>query len=392
MIGKIKSFIDALSSFHRFNKLDPSWRKIIFYAEDSQSKNFLIDLVEELTKNQKQKVCYLTSDPEDTIFDIAKNNKKINVFFIGTGIIRTLAFMNLKADLCIMTMPDLDKYHLKKSIAYPVHYLYIFHALLSTHSIYRNGAFDAYDTIFCTGEHQINEIRKTEKLYNLPRKNLFKDGYRPLEFLINENISYSKPQNDKKKILIAPTWGKNNILNHCINLLLEDLLKADFEVYLRPHPMSLRHEHIQINEVKSKFRDYSNFIFQDNLVCRNILFDSDILITDWSGIGVEYGIGLLKPVLYIDLPKKNLNPESKKLNIEPIETAIRTKIGTVINPENLDGVSKTILQMIADNSEHDLTSVRHKYVFMKENGLTKSAKRVISIAEACAARNEKSQN
>ena len=57
----------------------------------------------------------------------------------------------------------------------------------------------------------MNEIRKTEKLYKLPRKNLYKDGYRPLEFLINESKSHLKPQSDKK-ILIAPTWGKDNIL------------------------------------------------------------------------------------------------------------------------------------------------------------------------------------
>ena len=171
--------------------------------------------------------------------------------------------------------------------------------------------------------------------------------------------------------------------------MLGDLLKADFEVYLRPHPMTLRNEYNQIKQIKSKFGHNSNFFFQDNLVCRNILFDSDLLITDWSGIGVEYGIGLLKPVLYIDLPKKNLNPESKKLNIEPIETAIRTEIGTVLSPKNLVGVSKTISQLIANYSKNDLTNVRNKYVFMKEKSLAKSAKRIVSIANACATRNQK---
>ena len=58
-----------------------------------------------------------------------------------------------------------------------------------------------------------------------------------------------------------------------------------------------------------------NFFLQENHINRDILFESDILITDWSGIGIEYGLGLLKPVIYIDIPKKNLNHESNKINI-----------------------------------------------------------------------------
>ena len=55
MVSKIKRFIDALSSFYKFSKLDPSLRKIVFYAEDSQSKNYLIDLIEELTNNENKR-------------------------------------------------------------------------------------------------------------------------------------------------------------------------------------------------------------------------------------------------------------------------------------------------------------------------------------------------
>ncbi|MEZ5564530.1 MAG: hypothetical protein R3F24_02995 [Gammaproteobacteria bacterium] len=33
------------------------------------------------------------------------------------------------------------------------------------------------------------------------------------------------------------------------------------------------------------------------------LFDSHVMITDWSGAGQDYGLGLEKPVLYIDVPE-----------------------------------------------------------------------------------------
>ena len=388
MVNKILDIISAAKSFIQFSKLSSESRKIVFYAEDSQSKNFLIDLVNEISIKFNHEVCYLTSDINDTIFKEIDKNPKLHIFYIGTGFIRTLAFLNLKADLCIMTMPDLDNFHLKKSKIFPVHYLYIFHALVSTHSIYRQQAFDSYNTIFCTGEQQITEIRKTEKIYKLPKKNLYKDGYRPLEFLIKNNELYKRDEKKFLKILIAPTWGENNIFNHCINELLQNLVKTNHEIYLRPHPMTLRDSYDQINNIKQKFIQNDNFFLQEDNVNRNIFFESDILITDWSGVGMEYGLGLLKPVVYIDLPKKNLNPEYKKINITPIETKIRNEIGALVDIDDISKIEEIILNTIQTYKKDNLIQVRNKYVFMKKNGLNKSAKRIITIANACQTRND----
>ena len=49
-----------------------------------------------------------------------------------------------------MTTPDIGTYHLKKSI-YDTHYIYIPHSLVMYMS-YGSNAFDAFDTVFCTGE------------------------------------------------------------------------------------------------------------------------------------------------------------------------------------------------------------------------------------------------
>jgi len=49
--------------------------------------------------------------------------------------------------------------------------------MVSTHRVYREHAFDAYETIFCLGEHHIKEIRKTEQVYNLSKKILLNINY-----------------------------------------------------------------------------------------------------------------------------------------------------------------------------------------------------------------------
>tara|TARA_B110000977_G_C11031495_1_gene475437 strand:- start:313 stop:1488 length:1176 start_codon:yes stop_codon:yes gene_type:complete len=387
LINTLLDTVSAIKSFITFNNLPSESRKIVFYAEDVQSQNFLLDLVKEILLKFNYKISYLTSDPNDSIFIEAKKNPNLHVFYIGTGFVRTIAFLNLKADLCIMTMPDLESFHLKKSKVFSVHYLYIFHALLSTHSIYRHGAFDSYDTIFCTGNQQMIEIRETEKKYNLPKKNLYKDGYRPLEFLINENKSHPKKANTVLKILIAPTWGENNIFNFCMNELIENLVTAGHQVYLRPHPMTIRDDYKKIDDIKKIFSNKENFFLQENHTNRDILFESDALITDWSGIGIEYGLGLLKPVIYIDIPKKNLNHESSKINITPIESKIRSEIGALVKIDDIHKIDMIIKEVILKQKKDDLEKLRKQYVFIKNEGLEKSAKRVISIANACRARN-----
>ena len=62
----------AIKSLRAFNNLPSEFRKIVFYAEDSQSQNFISDLVKEISLKLDHKISYLTSDPDDTIFIEAK--------------------------------------------------------------------------------------------------------------------------------------------------------------------------------------------------------------------------------------------------------------------------------------------------------------------------------
>ena len=74
--------------------------------------------------------------------------------------------MRLEADMVVMTTPDLDKYYLKKSIMKKdVEYVYIPHALMSMHMGMKEGSLDAFDTVFCAGEHIKREVEATVKCY-----------------------------------------------------------------------------------------------------------------------------------------------------------------------------------------------------------------------------------
>jgi len=110
-----------------------------------------------------------------------------------------MQFVNCK--VLIMTLTDLSNYHIKKSV-YPVHYIYLFHSLISIHMMYRFGAFDNYDTIFCVGPHQVNEIRATEKLYELKPKKIVNYGFGRLDTLLQEKEEFEKSDSNMKDLSV----------------------------------------------------------------------------------------------------------------------------------------------------------------------------------------------
>ena len=87
------------------------------------------------------------------------------------------------------------------------------------------------------------------------------------------------------------------------------------------------------------------------------LFDSHVMITDWSGAGMDYGMGLEKPVLYIDVPPKSRNETWRELGMEPFESFVREKIGAVLSPEKLADAPRVIRGLL-ENPEQFREQVR----------------------------------
>ena len=85
------------------------------------------------------------------------------------------------------------------------------------------------------------------------------------------------------------------------------------------------------------------FKYENNIVGNISLFESDILITDWSGMSLEYAFSMKKPVLYISTPQKILNEDYHIIGTEAFEASIREKIGII-----WDGYSS--IENILENS------------------------------------------
>ena len=357
------------NDIEKFNELDLDERSIVFYSENSV---ILYPYVEEVIRelqNRDQKVCYLTSSKDDPI--LKNKNENVRVFYIGDSELEKMNFfLRLKAKMLIMTMPDLGSYHIKRSKVFPVHYVYVFHTIASTHMEFQKSAFDQFDSMFCVGPHQIQELRATEQLYNLKQKNLVECGYGLLDKLIRSRSSLPQQQNflsknNKKNILIAPSWGKQNLLESIGIELVKILLDAGYNVTVRPHPMTIKKSPKIIKQILEKFEENPDFLLDTKTSSFEQLFSSYALITDWSGIGDEYAFVCERPVIYVDVPKKAYNKEYEKIGLVPFEISIRDKIGEIITVQNIETIPERIefLYGTNNNFENKIQKIRNDSIF-----------------------------
>ena len=357
-------FVSEWAELKKINQLSQDERSIMFYAENKASMNHFRSLIRELTEKMNLQVCYVTSVKNDPIF--SSKNQRILPFYIGSGTSRTKFFSTLKAKILVMDMPDLGRFHIKRSNEYPVHYIYLFHSMYSVHSYLRKGAIDNYDTIFCVGPHQVKEIRETEKVYGLKAKKLINYGYGRLDTLLQKKInSQVTNANSKDLIIIAPSYGDDNLLERCGVKLIDILLKSNFRVMLRPHLRTLRDSTKLIDSIKENFGKNPNFVLERGIIPFDSLNNSLCIISDWSGISLEYAFTFERPVIFIDVPKKVLNPNSSDIVLEPIEISIRNKIGNIVSPNNLEEILVLIrgLDKNTQNISERIREIRAKTVY-----------------------------
>ena len=354
----MKTFFKEFQGYRTYKKLPKSYKKVVFYSESFQDWHHLKPLLNALLDDDIA-VTYVTSDDKDP--GLLKLSKKYRSIYIGKGFFRILFFQFLKAKLLILTMMDLNNFELKRSI-HPVHYAYIFHSLTSTHMVDTEKSFDHYDTIFCAGPHQKKEIELREKNKDLKAKNLVPYGYPRIEKLIQLS---SKPKNEKKVILLAPTWGEQSIINLMGMEICSIIINQGYSLILRPHHETIKRSPQLIDEIENKYSHLETFRLVREMGDAESLLQSDLLICDWSGTAIEYAFGLEKPVIFIDIPPRVRNPNWREIQSEPLEMSIREKVGRVICPSKLDELPSSISQLLNEDqiSSSLIKSLREEFIY-----------------------------
>ena len=138
----MKTLFKSLIHLINFLKINSKKRKIVFYAENQNSYNFFDGIITQLITELNQDIYYVTSSITDPI--LKRKDKKIKTFFIGSETIRTIFFQLFNSKIMILTMPDLNNFHIKKS-RFGSKFIFIPHNIVSIHMTFRKKAFNYYE-------------------------------------------------------------------------------------------------------------------------------------------------------------------------------------------------------------------------------------------------------
>lgn len=329
-------------------------KHLVFYSEKSGFYKYFQGVIEELLRSSNVTIHYVTSDPNDQIFEIAKVQPKIRPYYIGEKRLITL-MMKMDADIVVMTMPDIENFHIKRSyLRKDIEYIYMFHGIGSSNMLLRTGALAHYDTIFCIGEYQKEELIKEEAVYGLSPRNLVECGYNLIDSVIATYEKMPKVANEKKQVLFAPSWQADNIMDSAIDGMLESLLGQDLKIVVRPHPEYCKRYPQKIKAFRARYGDKFNedFVLQTDFSSNETVFTSDLVITDWSTICYEYAFATKRPVLFVNTPMKVMNPEYEKLGIVPMDIASRTVMGQSIELNELEKTADVVHELLEHSEEY----------------------------------------
>lgn len=371
------------ADYKRFDKYGA--KQLVFYAERNGFYKYFKDVMEYILAKTDITIHYITSDPKDEI--LKKESEQFRTYYIGENKL-IVTFMKMDADIVVMTTPDLQTYHLKRSIVRDdIEYIYMDHAMGDVNLSYRKHALDHFDTIFVPNDLTVDEIRAQEKTYNLPEKKLVKTGYALIDNMIAAHEKDTNKENEVKEILIAPSWQQDNMLDLCIDEVLDQILGRGYHVTLRPHPQYVRHCESKLIALKEKYSECDDFTLQTDFSSNSTVFNADVMMTDWSGIAYEYSFTTLKPTLYINTPMKIMNPDYEEIGIEPFDIVVRDEVGISVDTDKLGTLGEVVDKLLngADYSKEAMAKVRDRYLYnigkSGQVGATYIIKRLIEMTK-----------
>ena len=322
-------FLD-LTTFLKFLKIQKNYKRIFFF-ENSFIESHLEPYIK---KNKNFKDTAIIS-----FYNIDNENlKRFKIFNVKSYFFLNLFFLFLNIKFCYSSTPDLDNSAFKKTVLKKTIYIYIQHSPLGLSQIYRDNAFNNFDIVQAVNVFQENDLKeinfiKQTKIKIWRSKYLFFESKKKINLINNE----------KKKILIAPTWSTNFFKDNIYLLIKKNLDFKEYDIYLRPHFMSIKNQDINIKTLINE-----NFKISTGKLDFKFY---DILITDWSGIYIEFAkINNVKSVL-IEIEPKILNKNIYEFKKETIDIFARKKLGIMVKVNELSNLKNIIKKIIKEKKD-----------------------------------------
>ncbi len=306
---------------------------IVFYSEGRQYWHVFSPVLKALDKMNIQSI-YLTSDREDPGLDC--DFKYVKTQYLGNSTTSFIYLNNISAKVLVLTLPQIDILTLKRSKNVE-HYTHLVHAPVDIHT-YRKFAFDYFDSVLCSGEHQINSIRFLEKKRGTPVKDLYKTGLTYYDHMLEEIKEVKKVETEKKVVLVAPTWKQYCIINRFGAEPLKILLDAGYKVILRPHPQTYVSFPEVIEDIEKELGENPEFSIDRNPSGINSMVQSDIMFSDMSGVIFDYMFLFNRPYVLLNASFDGGGMEGSEIEGPFWDLDIITEVSRIINEDQISNL------------------------------------------------------
>lgn len=316
------------------------------YAIFTDSKRYLTifkPICDEMEK-RGEKLVYLTAEEDDPL--LKENYENVRTEFLGEGN-RAYARMNmLKADVVLSTTPGLDVYQWKRSRDVKW-YAHVLHAAGDV-TMYRMFGIDYYDAMLLSGDFQIKQVRDLEALRGLPEKEAKLVGIPHMDALRERLLQAGSASDHETTILLAPSWGPSSILNKYGKKMIDELIATGYKVIIRPHPQTFVSEKDMIEPLMKAYPETDKLVWDRNIDNFDTLNQSDILISDFSGVVLDYALVFDRPVICAETSFDNGIYDSWWLGEREWIFETLDKIGVKLTPDNMDNIKELVEKALTD--------------------------------------------
>lgn len=319
----------------------------IIFSDSKRYWNVFKPICDEFEKRQIP--CeFWTASPDDPALD--EDYKYVKCSFIGKGNKAYAKLNMMSADICLATTPGLDVYQWKRSdnVKYYVHIVHEIGEVI----MYRMFGVDYFDAVLLSGDFQINDLRTLEQIRNTEPKEMKVVGSTYMDSMEARKLELAdKKESDDsshvRTVLLAPTWGPSSILNRFGKEILSSLVSTGYKIIVRPHPQSATSDPELLAELKKEFPESDMFCWNSDNDNFKVLSESDILISDFSGVVFDYSIIFDRPIIYADT-NLDLSPYDACWIDAPIwRKTVLPKLGTELKESDFPNIKEVIDNTIA---------------------------------------------
>lgn len=218
-----------------------------------------------------------------------------------------------------------------------------------------------FDRLFVPLQYQYYQLTQGEYNNIINKEHVLRVGYPKIDGEIGE-ISERIPGSRINSFFYGPTWTIKSSIFSYLMPLVEYTHKRNIKLYIKLHPLLLReydyYSSGKINwtkKIKELKEQYDNIeLLNTDLDFESVkryFFESDIFITDTSGLGWEYVLVTGRPIVFLGeklkIPKQDVDAAEMKKMSESYEIKYRGIVGPVIK--------------VPDSFENELNGFFDKY-------------------------------